>query len=308
TIGETSDGRPIVLSSHALDAVDWLIPINRIKQHTSFRGALESGICKITAIGLGGRPGASAAHQLGPDGIARYVEEGAELAFSRLRVPFALGIIEGPSGETADVVALEPDGLIEHEKRCLDRARQLHPALPFDDLDVLLVDEMGKDISGTGLDTHVIGRWGIGGLPPMERPRIARIGVLSLSPASRGNANGIGMVDAVSDRLVEAIDYADLRVNTLATTFLERGRTPLRFPTDGAVIEACLVGARIPPEREPRLLRVRSTKHLDRFYVSEGLASEVQRAGLALVEPFAAIRMREDGRLVSTFDDQERRR
>lgn len=303
-LGQTADGRPVHLSRRALEAYDWVIPLNRIKQHTSFRGALESGICKIATIGLGGRAGATQAHRNGPMGIASYVEEAAALVVERLRMPFALGIIEGPEGETAALACLEPARLIEDEKRWLERARTLHPALPFREIDVLIVDEMGKDISGTGLDTHVVGRWGISGLPEMEGPRIGRIGVLGLSPASRGNANGIGMVDAVTQRLVDAIDYDDLRVNTLSTTFLERGRVPLTFAGDAAVLEACLIGARIEDGRAPRLLRIRSTKHLERFYLSEALLA-AERDAFEQLDPAHPIATDGEGRFVDGFASEE---
>ena len=274
-LGTNSFGLPIHFDRNAFDA-DGIILLNRVKPHTSFTGSYESGLLKMLTIGLGKREGAAQVHKLGLPGLKKMLPEVGAFLLERTPVALGIAILENASEQTARIVAVEPEELLAVEPRLLDEARELMGRLPFDQIDVLIVGELGKNYSGTGLDPNVLGRQRVETMPDLPRPVITRLAVLDLSVETRGNALGIGLADLTTDRLVQAIDPVPMRVNSLTSNFLTRARVPLSLPTDRDVIAACLQTCwRVDPT-EARLVVVPNTLELTTLWVTQPLADEVE--------------------------------
>jgi hypothetical protein len=265
-IGQTSEGMPVYLDAHAAQA-DGIIAINRIKEHTAFKGRWESGLLKILAVGLGKARGAAEIHNWG---VREAMPAAAGLILTRMPVLAGVGIVENGQHEPARIAVLPPEQIEAEEPQLLDLARQLTPRIPLEPLDLLVVREMGKNISGTGMDLNVIGMWRRTGGPVV--PQINIIAVLDLTPESHGNAIGVGHADLIPQRLRDKIDLAATYTNCLTSHNLPGGKIPITLPSDREVIEAGLAG--ISPERA-RMILVRNTLALDRLWVSEALLSSV---------------------------------
>jgi hypothetical protein len=274
-LGTNAFGLPIHFDQDAFDA-DGIILLNRIKPHTSFTGRYESGLLKMLAIGLGKREGAAQVHKLGLPGLKSMLPEVGAFLLERTPVALGLAILENAFEHTARIVPVEPEELLDEEPRLLDEARGLMGRLPFEQIDVLIVGELGKNYSGTGLDPNVIGRQRVETMPDLPRPVITRLAVLDLSVETCGNALGIGLADLTTDRLVRAIDPVPMRVNSLTSNFLTRARVPLSLPTDHDVITACLETCwRTDPE-EARMVLIPNTLELTTCWVTQALAVEVE--------------------------------
>lgn len=265
-----ADGVPLYLDRYAWEA-DGIVLINRIKPHTDFAGPMGSGLLKMACIGLGNKEGADQCHRAG---VARDLGEIVRLVggetLRRAHILFGLAIVENQEHRVCDVRLL-PAGEIESGELALQAtARSLLPGLPLDDIDLLIVDEMGKDISGAGLDPNVIGRslgpWQV----RRERPRIARIFVRELTPASEGNACGLGFVDAATPRLLGSVDLEVTAVNAITACFPEDVRLPLTLATEREAIAAALATIRPFTLDDLRLVHIRNTLMLERLVVSEG--------------------------------------
>ena len=223
----------------------------------------------MLTIGLGKRQGAAQVHKLGLPGLKTMLPEVGAFLLKRTPVALGIAILENAFEHTARIVAVEPEELLEVEPRLLDQARELMGRLPFDQIDVLIVGELGKNYSGTGLDPNVIGRQRVETMPDLPRPVITRLAVLDLSVETRGNALGIGLADLTTDRLVQAIDPVPMRVNSLTSNFLTRARVPLSLPADRDVISACLQTCwRIEPD-QARLVLVPNTLELTTLWVTQ---------------------------------------
>ena len=274
-LGQNSFGLPIHFDQNAFDA-DGIILLNRIKPHTSFTGRYESGLLKMLAIGLGKRQGAAQVHKLGLPGLKTMLPEVGAFLLKRTPVALGIAILENAFEHTARIVAVEPESLLEEEPSLLDEARELMGRLPFDQIDVLIVGELGKNYSGTGLDPNVIGRQRVETMPDLPRPVITRLAVLDLSVETRGNALGIGLADLTTYRLVRAIDPVPVRVNSLTSNFLTRARVPLSLPTDRDVIAACLDTCWRTERDHARLVVIPNTLELTSLWVTKPLAAEVE--------------------------------
>jgi hypothetical protein len=274
SLGSNSFGLPIHFDRNAFEA-DGIVLLNRIKPHTSFTGRIESGLLKMLTIGLGKREGAAQVHKLGLPGLKVLLPEVGAFLLGRTPVALGIALLENARERTARVVAVEPEDLLEVEPKLLDEARSLMARLPFEQIDVLLVGELGKNYSGTGMDPNVIGRQRVETMPDLQRPVITRLAVLDVSAETRGNGLGVGLADLTTDRLVAALDPTPMRVNSLTSNFLTRARVPLALPTDRDVIEACLATCwRIDP-REARVVVIPNTLELTTLWVSAPLADEV---------------------------------
>ncbi len=274
-VGTNSFGLPIHFDRNAFEA-DGIIVLNRIKPHTSFTGRYESGLLKMLSIGLGKRQGAAQVHKLGLPGLRAMVPEVGAFLLERMRVVLGVAILENAREHTAKIVAIEPEELLEVEPRLLDEARTLMARLPFDQIDVLVVGELGKNYSGTGLDPNVIGRQRVETMPDLPRPVITRLAVLDLSVETRGNALGIGLADLTTERLVSQIDPTPMRVNSMTSNFLTRARVPLALPTDRDVIAACLDTCWRTEREQARMVIIPNTLELTSLWVTPPLADEVQ--------------------------------
>lgn len=294
-VGRTPSDRPIYCDQHAAGA-DGILLINRVKPHTAFRGRIESGLWKMMAVGLGKVLGATQVHRLGAEGIGEAILELGRGFMDNLPVLGGLAIVENGYEETAAIHGLRPDEF-EREEEILVEARSLLPGLPVGDIDLLIVDQMGKNFSGTGMDVNVVGRWRIQGMLDPERPMIKRLVVLDLSPETEGNANGIGLADITTRELVNKIDFRATYLNCLTTTFFMRAAVPMTMDSDREAIEAALrslgpdageatdTGARYP-EEEVRAIRIKNTLQLDEIWASPALEGELLAAGCGRIGPY----------------------
>jgi len=301
SLGETASpraGLPVYVAREAAEA-DGVLVFNRVKPHTSFHGPHESGLMKMLAVGMGRARGAEMVHRLGWGAMVESVESIGGAALERLPVIGGLAVVENAREQTALVEGLSAEELPEGESRLLELARGYMPSLPVEDLDVLVVREMGKNHSGTGMDTNVIGRLRLEGLPEPERPSIRYLAAMDLSGASHGNATGVGLADFVTERLAAKIDREATYLNCLTSGGPIRAAVPMTLPDDRGVLEA--VWKALKPERAThvRLMVVENTLHLGRLWVSEGLVEELRgREGVEMVGGAFALPFDTEGRMV----------
>ncbi len=297
-IGKTGEGLPVYVDQNATRA-DHIIVVNRIKPHTKFKGPIESGLMKMMAIGMGKQKGADLYHKAAIEyGFPKIIEDAARVVLKNAPILFGLGIVENGYDETAKVVGLTPEEMEAKEKDLLSQAKAMMPKLPFDDIDLLIVDEMGKDISGVGMDPNITGR-NRDIIGTFSHPtRVKRLFVRDLTASSNGNAIGIGLADLTTRRLVEKINYAATYMNCMTAISLEKGAIPIYFETDREAISVALNSlGLIQPERS-RVIRIRNTLQLDEVEVSEAYLDELlQRPDLEIVEGAYPMRFDPGGNL-----------
>ena len=297
SLGTNSFGLPIHFDRNAYQA-DGVVLLNRIKPHTSFTGRYESGLLKMLTIGLGKRQGAAQVHKLGLPGLRTLLPEVGAFLLGTTKVALGVGLLENADERTAKVAAVEPEDLLEVEPRLLDEARGLMGRLPFDRIDCLIVGELGKNYSGTGLDPNVIGRQRVETMPDLPRPVVTRLAVLDVSRESRGNALGIGLADLTTERLMREIDPEPMRVNSLTSNFLTRARVPLALPTDRDVLSACLETCWRINWGEAGMVLIANTLELATLWVTRPLAVEVEAdSSLEFETDFLPIPIQADGTL-----------
>ena len=301
SLSETSGPQaelPVYVAREAAEA-DGVLVVNRIKPHTSFHGPHESGLMKMLAVGVGRAKGAEMVHRLGWGAMVEAVESIGAAALKRLPVIGGLAIVENAREQTALVEGLSPEEIPAGESRLLEVAREYVTALPVEELDVLVVRKLGKNYSGTGMDTNVIGRLRLEGLPEPELPFIHYLAVLDLSEASHGNATGVGLADFVTERLAAKIDWEATYLNCLTSGGPIRAAVPMTLPDDRRVFEA--IWKALKPERDVdvKLMVVNNTLHLSRLWVSERLVGELrEREAIEVVgEPFT-LRFDAEGQMV----------
>ena len=270
-IGQTADKLPVFLDRYAAQA-DYILPLNRIKAHTDFSGSIESGLMKIMAIGLGKQKGANTYHRASVHhGFEHIITTVGSLVLGTGKVAFGIGLIENAYEQTAKVVALRSDEMISGERELLIESKALMGRLPFDTLDFLIVDYMGKNISGTGMDTNIIGRrMQTLGIEP-EKPRILRIFVRDVTDASDGNATGIGLADFSTTRLVEKIDRHATYMNGITGLAPQKSRIPFHYDTDREAIEIALQTIGLTSPEQASVIRIENTLKLTEVDISESL-------------------------------------
>ncbi|HVO42726.1 MAG TPA: lactate racemase domain-containing protein [Aggregatilineales bacterium] len=278
TLGHTPRGLPVYFDRLAAEA-DGVIITNRVKEHTDFHGPTESGLVKMLAIGLGKERGAATLHSYGITGLRDYVPEVAAVTLNTTHLLAGFASVEDGYHRAVHLEGFRPAELVEGEKRLLVLARCLLPRLPVDDIDVLVVEAMGKEISGCGMDTNVIGRLRVAGEAEPERPRVGALVVLDLTEATHGNALGVGLADFTTRRLLNKIDFNLTLKNVFTSGFIDRGRIPLVYPTDEEAVAAAIDHVfRAQPERRAtaRVMRIHDTLTLDTLWVSASLLADVQ--------------------------------
>jgi hypothetical protein len=276
TLGTNSFGLPIHFDKNAFES-DGIVLLNRVKPHTSFTGRYESGLLKMLTIGLGKHEGAAQVHKLGLPGLRTMLPEVGEFLLGRTPVVLGIALLENARERTARVVGIEPEDLLAVEPGLLDEARTLMGRLPFEQIDILIVGELGKNYSGTGLDPNVIGRQRIETMPDLPRPVVTRLAVLDLSPETRGNANGIGLADLTTERAARAIDPKATWVNCFTSNFLTRARVPMSLPTDRDVLSACLETCWRVEWDQARVVVIPNTLELETLWVTRPLLEDAGR-------------------------------
>jgi len=296
-LGTNPVGLPIYFDRNALGA-DGIVLLNRVKPHTDFHADHESGILKMLVIGLGKREGAAQVHKLGLRGLTEVLPAVGRFLVEHTKFALGLAIVENADDQPAEIVAVEPESIFAVEPELLARARALMGRLPFDQIDVLVVGELGKNYSGAGMDPNVIGRLYVETRPDFDRPVITRLAALDLSEESHGNAVGIGFADLTTDRLVAKIDPVAFRINVLTACMLERARIPITLPTDREVFRAALDTCwRIDPA-EARLVIIPNTLEVKALWISPALEAEARAdPHLAIETDFGPIPFRADGTL-----------
>ncbi len=293
-VGETPDGVPVHVDKNAYEA-DAIVVVNRVKPHTAFRGTVESGPTKMLAIGLGKQKGAHAIHFAGWGEIHRTIPQAARVMVETGRFAFGLAVVENADEEPCRVAAIPAGRFEEAEAPLLEEAKRNLLRLPFGELDVLVVDEIGKNISGDGADPNVTGRFATpyGG---DEVPHVERMVFLGLTDATGGNATGLGAADVVTERLAGNVDRSSTYMNALTSTTPAAAKTPMVMPDDRMAIAAAItMCAGIDPKRV-RLARIKNTLDLRRLWVSETLLDEVEKdEDLRVVEGPQEIRLDEAG-------------
>jgi hypothetical protein len=281
------EGLPVFADRAAVDA-DHVIVANRIKEHTEFIGPVESGLIKMAVVGLGRIAGAEVMHQLAVRiSYARAIQSLARALFSKLRILGGIAILEDKTNRFRRLEAIPQDAIFEREPQLLDESRQYHAMLPFTQLDVLLVDEIGKEISGAGFDTKVIGRIRNIYEKECEQPRITRIVLRDLSAKTGGNAIGIGLADFVHRRVEAKMDPAMTALNSITAVAPEKGMVPIALPSDRKALEAALQSIGPWDAGSVRMAWIINTAELNRLAVSPALAREAARNGLSVSEnPF----------------------
>jgi hypothetical protein len=296
---------PVVADANAA-AADAIVPINRVKPHTDFDGDVESGLSKMLVIGMGKQRGAKVAHEGAVNWSFReMVPRLAAIILDELPVVGGVAVVEDQHDDTAVVEGVPPSAFLEREAHLLERASEIMPTLPFDELDLLIVDRMGKDISGPGMDTNVIGRRGYGFEGEPASPAIKRIFVRSLTASSQGNAAGIGMADFVHRDLVADADPEKAVINAITASTPRAVRVPPTVATDRAGFVAGVSTVGVASADDIRVARVTDTMRLERLYASPALVEEARdRDDLRVVSEPKPVAFDEDGDFVAPSPDR----
>ena len=276
-VGTNSWGEPVWHDKNAL-AADGLVTVSRIKPHTDFRGDFESGILKMLVIGLGKRHGADQHHRWGIRGLRDMMPETAKVLVEKTKFLGGLGILENAREQTARLEVVDRDDLFTREPILLKEAFGLLGRIPFEQLDVLIIGECGKNYSGAGIDPNVVGRLLIEGHPHLEtnKPQITRIGCLDISPDSDGNGTGIGIADLTTTRALKSIWNLPFEMNNLTARFLWRSKLPFSFGTDRECIEACVDTCWNPIFDKIRFAVIPNTLEVAEMWVSAPLVEEAK--------------------------------
>jgi len=302
-LGEGADGYPLYVDKYAAEA-DHIVLINRIKPHTKFSGPLESGLMKMMAIGMGKQKGAEYYHRAAVRlTFEKIVETVGSEILRKCPILFGLGIVENGYDQTCVIRALSPDDIAEGEKALLVVAKERMARLPFDQIDVLVIDQIGKNISGTGMDVNVTGRNRDILGDYTTGPQVKRIFVRDLSEESEGNALGIGFADFTTTRVTEKMDRKKTYINCLTAVSPEKGAIPIYFDTDREALEACFMTIGDIPVHRVRLVYIKSTLHLSRLSVSQAFEGEVSASDkLRRLDEWMEMALGKDGNIVSPFD------
>jgi hypothetical protein len=276
-VGTTAGGLPAYVDAFAA-AADGIVVVNRIKPHTSFRGKVESGLAKMIVIGAGKQKGAEACHNLGYPRMEEHLLALCDTALASGKFLFGVGLIENAYHETARVEVVPAAAIPTEEPRLLEAARLLMPVISVAALDVLLIDEVGKNISGTGFDPNVVGRYPTADVVLTARdPRITRIVVSDITDVSDGNGTGLGLVDFTTERVFRKFNFIETYCNLLTSTTASVGKIPMVMRNEREAIQAAIKTSLIADLRQVRLARIKNTLSLDHSYVSENLLEEVLR-------------------------------
>ncbi len=274
-VGTTATKLPLYIDKLACREADAIVVINRIKPHTTFRGDYESGLAKMIVIGLGKQQGAELCHSTGPQNMAAMIKELAEHLIEKTSIVFGLGLVENAYDETCQITALPAEEIIDKEPDLLKEARSQMPCIYFKNYDVLVIDEMGKNISGTGLDPNIVGRYTT---ETMKNENwVQRIVVLDLTALTQGNANGIGLADICSKKAYQKINFEKTYPNSLTTGVVFSTKIPMVMNNDRQAIQAAIKTCFDSDKNKIRLVRIKNTLQLENIQISEALLPEARK-------------------------------
>jgi hypothetical protein len=300
-VGATDDGVPVYFDKYASEA-DHAAVVGRVKPHTDFVGEIESGLHKMMLIGLGKHRGASLYHQaIVQYSFDRIIRSVGQTVIEKCGVLLGLGIVENPYDKTALIKGVGPDEFYEREKELLLLARKWMPRLPFDRIDLLLVDEIGKNISGAGMDTNVIGRkFHDHHAAEKEFPKVTRIAVRDLTDITHGNASGIGTAEYAHRRAIDKMDREMTYINCMTGNHPSGASIPIYFDSDREVLERALQTVGLVEPGKERIVRIKNTLDLAEVLVSEVYLPEAEkREDLEVIQAPAAMTFDADGNLTS---------
>ncbi|MFZ5754629.1 MAG: DUF362 domain-containing protein [Bacillota bacterium] len=275
TIPSSPEAFPVYVDNYALKA-DGIVVINRVKPHTLFRGDVESGLMKMLTIGLGKHQGASMVHRQGTEYFHELIPAVGEKILEKAPIYFGVGIVENAYEEPADIRVVPKENFRQVDRELLAKAKAIMGKIKIPEIDVLILQEIGKDVSGDGMDPNVVGRYLVPGIK--GDIQVQKIVVLDLTEKTEGNANGTGLADVITKRLFDKIDYMKSYINSFTATMLNSVKIPMIIDTDEEAIQVAVGAcARVKPDKL-KVVYVRNTLFLDEIYVSEYLAKEL--AGL----------------------------
>ncbi len=274
-LGRMERGVPVCFDRMAREA-DGVVVVNRVKSHTSLQTETQSGVMKMLAIGLGKHRGAEALHSHGVKNIQKFIPQAARTILEKIPVVIGVASVENAFARVCALEVLPAKEIEQAEIRLLKLSKILAPSLPVDDIDILIIEKMGKDFSGMGMDPYVLGRWKIWGEPEFARPRIVTVVTLDLSDASHGNAGGIGLADIIPRRLFDKIDYNATYTNAMTATYLARVQIPVTVDTDRDAVAAALKVCGQPDIDTVRVVRIRNTLHLSDLWVSRSVLADLK--------------------------------
>lgn len=289
SLGRVKAGAEVFCSRDAFGA-DHVVAINRVKPHTVFRGEVESGLCKMLAVGLGKHKGASMIHKFGLD---RVIVPAAQRIIEKVSILCGIAVVENPNDQIHTIQLAYPEAFVETDRRLLRLAWQMFPRIPLDDLDILIVNEMGKNISGAGMDPNVIGLWRREG--GTRLPDYRTLIVLDLTDESHGNAIGIGMADLITQRVMQKIDLNATYMNAITSGVLRSSRLPIPLENDRVALETAL--DLLPDPRLVRMARITNTLKVQTFWATEACLEDLRNRGGVIIDDEPAL---------LEFDDQGR--
>jgi hypothetical protein len=300
-LGEVRPGVPVFIDRNAFEGADFIVPINRVKVHTDFSGPVESGLMKMIAIGLGKQRGADTLHSQGFSVFHELVPETAEFTLAHAPIPFGLALLENGRARLFHIEAVPADRMRKRETELLVKATEALARIPVSTLDILVIDEIGKDISGLGMDSNVVGRYYDG--PSGQPPSIQRIVVRDLTEGTAGNGVGLGMAEVALSRAVRKLDRRKTYMNAVTAKTPEGVRIPLTVECDRDAIDVALACClKVRPETA-RVIRIRDTKHLDLLLVSETALPEALATGRCeVVEPLHEMAFDTDDMFVESLE------
>jgi hypothetical protein len=307
SIATLGDGTPVYCDKAAF-ASDGIVVVNRVKPHTDFKGAHESGLLKMMAVGLGKHRGASQLHSHGFDQMASLLPVVAEQYIRHAPIAFGVAILENAFDELMAVHVLRPDQFVERERELLETAKKNIGRLPLSSIDILVIEEIGKDVSGAGMDPNVTGIPGSRLLEGFSAPPIQKIVVLGLTKKAQGNATGIGLADVTTIRCVNSIDWGVTYTNCVTATVPESAKMPMVLNNDReALVVALRMCARVSSQTA-RIVRIKNTLDLTNLEVSEAcLPDLVGRSGVKIVSEPAPFHFSRDGWLNRFFLDRDKK-
>lgn len=271
-VGKNSEGLDVFMDKNAHDA-DGIILLNRVKPHTSFKGDFESGLMKMMAIGLGKQYGADKCHEAGFQNMAKNVKLFGDTVLHNSPVLFGVAILENAFDKTRRICAVKKEDIMKTEPELLKEARNSMPRILPDSCDVLIIDRIGKDISGTGADPNVAGPFGDSG--EQYGVKSQSICILDLTENTNGNGYGIGAADATTQRLYDKLDLEAMYVNSITSTALWKNRIPLIMKNDREAIQVAIKCCNEIDKKNPRVIRIRDTLHLSEIMLSESYIDEI---------------------------------